>query len=93
MEAWDGDQEVVVEFLRVVSDADRVPVLVHYSYGADRTGAMCAVYRIAVRGWTKEEAIREMTQGGFGFHPVWTNLAIQIWRLDIDETKAQAGIG
>ena len=92
MEAWDGDQEEAVEFLRVVSDPDRVPVLVHCSYGADRTGAMCAVYRIAVQGWSKEEAIREMTQGGFGFHPVWTNLAIWIRALDIDEIRTQAGM-
>lgn len=92
MEAWDADQEEVVEFLRVVSDPGRVPVLVHCSYGADRTGAMCAVYRIVVQGWTKDEAIREMTQGGFGFHQIWTNLNIWIWKSDLDEIKAQAGI-
>jgi len=92
MEAWDADQGEVVEFLRVVSDPDRVPVLVHCSYGSDRTGAMCAVYRIAVQGWSKQEAIREMTQGGFGFHQVWTNLTVWIWTSDIGEIKAQAGI-
>jgi protein tyrosine phosphatase (PTP) superfamily phosphohydrolase (DUF442 family) len=92
MEAWDADQEEVVEFLRIVSDPGRVPVLVHCSYGADRTGAMCAVYRIVVQGWTKDEAIREMTQGGFGFHQIWNNLNIWIWMSDLDEMKAQAGI-
>ncbi len=92
MEAWDADQEEVVEFLRVVSDPGRVPLLVHCSYGADRTGAMCAVYRIVVQGWTKDEAIREMTQGGFGFHQIWTNLNIWIWMSDLDEIEAQAGI-
>jgi protein tyrosine phosphatase (PTP) superfamily phosphohydrolase (DUF442 family) len=92
MEAWDADKEEVVEFLQVVSDTRRVPVLVHCSYGADRTGAMCAVYRIVVQGWSKDEAIREMTQGGFGFHQIWNNLAIWIWLSDMDEIKAQAGI-
>ena len=92
MEAWDADQEEAVEFLRVVSDPDRVPVLVHCSYGSDRTGAVCAVYRIAVQGWSKEEAIREMTQGGFGFHQIWTNLAIWIRSLDIDEIRTRSGI-
>jgi protein tyrosine phosphatase (PTP) superfamily phosphohydrolase (DUF442 family) len=92
MEAWDADTDEVVEFLRIVSDPGRVPVLVHCSYGADRTGAMCAVYRIVVQGWTKDEAIREMTQGGFGFHQIWNNLNIWIWMSDLDEMKAQAGI-
>lgn len=92
MEAWDADTEEMVAFLQVVSDPDRVPVLVHCSYGADRTGAICALYRIAVQGWSKEEAIREMTQGGFGFHEVWTNLSMWIWLSDIEEIRAQAGI-
>jgi len=54
---------------------------------------MCAVYRVAVCGWTKEEAIREMTQGGFGRHIIWTNLVKFIRALDIDAVKKQAGIG
>jgi tyrosine-protein phosphatase SIW14 len=35
---------------------------------------MIAVYRIAVQGWSKAEAIREMTEGDFGFHRTWSNL-------------------
>jgi protein tyrosine phosphatase (PTP) superfamily phosphohydrolase (DUF442 family) len=92
MEAWDADEEEVVEFLKVVSDPDRIPLLVHCSLGSDRTGTMCAVYRIVVHGWNKEEAIEEMTQGGFGFHRVWTNLPMWISISDIDELKTQAGI-
>jgi hypothetical protein len=53
---------------------------------------MCAVYRIAVQGWTKEEALREMTEGGFGFHGIWDNLIQWINRLDIDKIKQRAGI-
>jgi len=92
MEAWDADEEEVVEFLKVASDPNRVPVLVHCSLGSDRTGTMCAVYRIVVQGWAKDEAIREMTQGGFGFHRVWTNLPMWISTSDIDELKTQAGV-
>ncbi len=91
MEAWDAEEVEVVEFLQIVLDPDRVPVLVHCSLGSDRTGTMCAVYRIAVQGWSKEEAIKEMTQGGFGFHQVWANLPMWISTLDIDEMKTQAG--
>jgi protein tyrosine phosphatase (PTP) superfamily phosphohydrolase (DUF442 family) len=92
MEAWRAEEDEVVEFLRVVLDPERTPVVVHCSYGADRTGAMCAVYRVVVQGWSKEEAIREMTQWGFGFHRIWSNLSLWISALDMDQIKAQAGI-
>lgn len=53
---------------------------------------MCAVYRIAVQGWTKEAAIREMRQGGYGFHRIWGNLPNWIESLDIESVKKEAGI-
>jgi len=92
MEAWHPEEEEAVEFLQIVTDPGRVPVLVHCNLGSDRTGTMCALYRIAVQDWSAEEAIQEMTQGGFGFNQVWTNLAMWVLMLDIDEIKAQAGI-
>ncbi len=90
--AWHAEEEEAVEFLRIVTDPDRVPVLVHCNLGSDRTGTMCAVYRIAVQGWSKEDAIEEMTRGGFGYNWVWFSLAAWVRGLDIDEMKAQAGI-
>ena len=63
------------------------PVLVHCQHGADRTGTMCAVYRIAVDGWTKKEAIREMRDGGFNFHEVWQNLPRWIEDLDVESIR------
>jgi hypothetical protein len=51
---------------------------------------MCAVYRISVQGWTKERAIAEMTEGGFGFHAGFRNLAEFIRNLDIEKVKADA---
>ena len=48
---------------------------------------MCAIYRIAVQGWTKEEAIQEMEEGGYGFHEVWKNLPSWIETLDIMKVK------
>jgi hypothetical protein len=53
---------------------------------------MCALYRIAVQGWRKEEAIKEMTQGGFGFHGIWHNLIRWINSLDVEGIKKRAGI-
>lgn len=89
MKAWHPEEEDVVRFLRVVTDTNRTPVLVHCMQGSDRTGAMCAIYRVAVQGWTKEQAVREMTDGGFGFHEVWINLPPWLRDLDIESIKKQ----
>ena len=64
----------VTDFLSVVDDTNAVPVLVHCQHGADRTGTMCAMYRILREGWTADDAIDEMRNGGYGYHSVWGNL-------------------
>ena len=92
MKPWHPEEEEAVRFLKIVTDPKRTPVLVHCQRGADRTGTMIAVYRIAVQGWSKAEAIREMTQGGFGFHQTWGNLPRWIQKVNIDDIKRQAGI-
>ena len=92
MKAWHPEEDDVVRFLKIATDPKRAPVLVHCQHGADRTGALIAVYRIAVQGWSTAEAIREMTQGGYGFHQIWGNLPEWIQKLNIDRIKKQAGI-
>ncbi len=89
--AWQPEEEDAVEFLRIVTDPRRTPVLVHCHRGSDRTGTMIAVYRIAVQGWSKDVAIREMMEGGFGFNDYWSNLARWVQELDIDRIKKKAG--
>lgn len=90
MKAWHPEDKEVVRFLRIVTDEERSPVFVHCQHGADRTGTMCAIYRIAVQGWSKDDAIAEMTGGGFGFHPTWDNLLEYLRSLDIDALKREA---
>jgi protein tyrosine/serine phosphatase len=92
MKAWHPERKEAVRFLQIVTNPKRTPVLVHCLHGADRTGTMIALYRIAVQGWTREEAIREMTEGGFNFHPVFDNLTEWIQKLDIEAIKTDAGI-
>ena len=50
---------------------------------------MMAIYRIAIEGWTKAQAIDEMVNGGYGFHPIWQNLKRYINKLDVDAIKAE----
>jgi protein tyrosine/serine phosphatase len=92
MKAWHPEEKEAVRFLKIVTDPRRVPVLVHCQHGSDRTGTMIAVYRVAVQGWTRTEAIREMTEGGYGFHLIWGNLPEWIRQLDIDRLKKEAGM-
>ena len=68
--AWHAEDEDVVRFLRLVQDAKNGPFLVHCQHGSDRTGVCCAMYRVVVQGWSKQDAIDEMVHGGYGFHPV-----------------------
>lgn len=83
MHAWHPKRRQAVDFLRIVTDPGRAPVLVHCQHGSDRTGVLCAVYRVVVQGWSKEEAIREMIGGGYGFHSIWSNLPRWLRRLNI----------
>lgn len=90
MKAWHPEEKEVVEFLKYVADTNRWPILVHCQHGADRTGTMCAIYRVAVQKWSKADAIREMTEGGYGFHGIWANLIEWIDRLDIEALAKSA---
>jgi protein tyrosine phosphatase (PTP) superfamily phosphohydrolase (DUF442 family) len=90
MVPWHAEDEDAIRFLKLVADGSRAPFFVHCYYGADRTGMLCAVYRIAIQGWTKKEAIAEMTQGGFGFHAIWGNLVNYLLKLDVEKLKRQA---
>jgi tyrosine-protein phosphatase SIW14 len=51
-------------FLAIVTDASRQPVYFHCWRGKDRTGTMCAVYRVAVQHWSAEDALAEMDAFG-----------------------------
>ena len=92
IKTWHLVENEIVRFLQIMTDPARYPVLVHCHHGADRTGTMCAIYRIVLQGWSKKEAIAEMTEGGFGFHTCWVNLIPHIRRLDVDRIRQKAGL-
>ena len=91
MAPWsEPDDEDVARFLRIAVDERSGPVFVHCRHGADRTGTMCAAYRIAVQGWAKQEAADEMTLGGFGFHRVWDDLVDYVRKMDVEKVRRLA---
>jgi protein tyrosine/serine phosphatase len=90
---WHPEEEDIVRFLKIVNDPTKTPVFVHCQRGADKTGLMCAIYRVAVCGWSKEDALEEMTQGDFGFHSIWKNLVNYFQKLDIEKIKKMSADG
>ena len=86
------EDKEVVRFLKIVNESSNHPIFVHCAYGSDRTGMMCAIYRVAVQGWGKEAAIAEWTEGDFGFHDVYQDLIKYVRELDIARMKRLAGM-
>jgi protein tyrosine phosphatase (PTP) superfamily phosphohydrolase (DUF442 family) len=81
--------QTVVDFLRIAADPNAAPVFVHCQYGADRTGTMVAAYRMVVQDWDANQAIGEMTQGGFGYHSIWTEPPAFLRKLNIEKVKKE----
>ena len=76
------DSARIVAVLRALREGEG-PVLIHCHHGADRTGVICALYRMVFQGWPREEAIAELTLGGFGYHPVWANIPDYLASVDL----------
>ncbi|HPD46971.1 MAG TPA: dual specificity protein phosphatase family protein [Anaerohalosphaeraceae bacterium] len=87
MEAWDPEYDLVKQALQVIQNPDNHPVFVHCHHGADRTGTVIAAWRVAVDGWTKEQAIEEMVRGPYGFHDIWVMLPRFIRQLDVEKLR------
>ena len=86
-DTWQVKEADVVRFLKIVRNPNNQPVLLHCKHGADRTGMMTAIYRIVEQGWRKQDAIAEMAQGGFGYHPIWSNLIRYIEHMDVADIQ------
>jgi len=92
MKPDDPQDDAIVTFLKIVTRTGNQPVLVHCAHGADRTGWICAAYRMVVEGWPKEEAIDEMINGGFGFHTVFVELPEHLKNMDVGQIRERVGL-
>lgn len=86
MEASAITEEQVIEALRFINRAPG-PVLVHCWHGADRTGIVSAMYRVVFQGWTKEAAVEELVDGGYGYHSIYKNIPRVLQKADIPEIR------
>ena len=89
---WRLSYDDIVNTMKVINTCEK-PVLIHCLHGSDRTGCMVAAYRMVFNGWTKEEAIREFREGGYGYHEKWFPGILNILKsLDVEKLKKDAGV-
>ncbi|MFV3303880.1 dual specificity protein phosphatase family protein [Pseudomonas sp. NY15181] len=88
------DDADVLKVLRIVQQAQQQgPVLMHCKHGRDRTGLFAAMYRTVVEGWSKEDALKEMTQGGFGTEDDMTDAIAYVQKADVDKLRQALASG
>ena len=87
MDAWHIEDEDIVRVLAMLRRKKDGPFLVHCHHGSDRTGVVCAMFRIVEQGWSREEAIRELKDGGFGFHKTWVNIPRYLGKVDVEKIR------
>lgn len=88
MKAHSVSEEQLIHALRIIKNR-KGPIVFHCHHGSDRTGAVCAMYRIVFQGASKQKAIQEMTEGGFGFHRIYKNIIRTIENADVERIKRE----
>jgi protein tyrosine/serine phosphatase len=88
------DDAQVLNALRTIQAAEaKGPVLMHCKHGSDRTGLMAAMYRVVLQGWSKEDALNEMTQGGFGDSTHFKDSVRYMMQADVDKLRTALANG
>ncbi|MBB4813140.1 MULTISPECIES: dual specificity protein phosphatase family protein [Pseudomonas] len=88
------DDSDVLAALRAIQQAEsNGPVLMHCKHGSDRTGLMAAMYRVVIQGWSKEDALNEMTLGGFGNSNGFKDGVRYMMRADVGKLRTALANG
>jgi tyrosine-protein phosphatase SIW14 len=72
--------DLAPRFLALVNDPENWPVYVYCHGGRHRTGAMTAIYRMAVEGWDIQRAYAEMRR--YGFYKRWGHGPLKAYVFD-----------
>lgn len=84
---WRIKEQIIIDAMLMLEDKTRGPFVIHCMHGADRTGLICAMYRMLYQDWSKEEALAELTSDKFGYHAIWANIPKYIKNVDLKELK------
>jgi len=90
---WRIDDKHVIEVMRMLKKTENGPFLIHCQHGADRTGLMSAMYRILEQGWTQQDALTELIDGGYGYHSMWTNIVRYVRSVDVAKLREEIESG
>lgn len=88
-----GDPNQYARALRLMTDPDNQPVLVHCGAGAQRIGCAIALYRTVVEGHSPDDALREATD--FRHDPEDNPVmheTFHAWRDDIERVYREGGL-
>jgi protein tyrosine phosphatase (PTP) superfamily phosphohydrolase (DUF442 family) len=92
MNAADIEPEQIVKALKIIQES-KGPVLIHCWHGADRTGIVAASYRMVFQDWSKEQAIQELKEGGYGYHgKMYPNIVATLLDLDVQAMRTELGL-
>lgn len=84
----------VIRVLRAIRDGQqRGGVLIHCKHGQNRTGIMAAMYRVVFDDWSREEAMAEMLEGGFGSPERMTDAIGYLNRVDVAAVREAVAAG
>lgn len=72
-------REEIRRVLDLIEDPKYQPVFIHCRRGADRTGAMVAIYRVTHHGWTAEQAIQEAMDQGMKWNEFCLRGSVRKW--------------
>ena len=81
-------EKQLIQALRIIKNR-KAPIVFHCHHGSDRTGAVCAFYRIIFQNVSKEDAIHEMTEGGYGFHRIYKNIIRRIKEANVEQIRKE----
>ena len=81
-------EKELIQALRIIKNR-KAPIVFHCHHGSDRTGAVCAFYRIIFQNVSKEDAIHEMIEGGYGFHRIYKNIIRRIKETNVEQIREE----
>jgi len=85
---WNIRDQQVIDVMRILRKSENGPFLIHCQHGSDRTGLMSAMYRVLEQGWSVDDALAELTGGGYGYHSIWSNVLGYVRGADLGKLRA-----